>query len=181
MVMMARAFDALHREQMALIRAELDRLHRLNRDIVALHAELAARSAAAPPAADTPAGDPATADALARIEALLRSWAPRPDAAPAAAGPAGDASDSPSPSATPHPLSPGGGHAVADGTEGPASVGPAPTGPSDLPSPEPAVGHAARGDLTDEAIHLLLQQRITALRDEREGRWQRVLDLMLGR
>ena len=93
MLMMAQMFGNLHRDQMALIREELNQLHRVTQELQTLHVELAARSAEgaggpvapppaekAAPAAAPPAGPPPEPPLAApprpespeRIHALLR-------------------------------------------------------------------------------------------------------------
>ncbi len=131
MLAMVQMFGALHRDQMGLIREELNRLRDVTQELHSLQAELAAQ---APPAAAPPA---ATTNGTA---ALAQPPAERP--APAAgAGP-----------------KPEGGKAPAAGPAAPAA--------------------APQGDGT---IHVWLSQRIAALEQERQTRWQKVMSFVLGK
>jgi hypothetical protein len=184
MMMMAQTFGTLQRDQMGLVREELDRLRQLNQDLNALQVELAARSSAAPPPASPPSGDASMAAALARIGALLLASPPRPGtAAPAESGPAGLAlaGQGPERASLPSPLGEGEQGTIRNGTQ--AVEGPSPAERTAGPPPPPAGKQAAAcpGSLPDDAIHMLLSQRIAAIQQERQGRWQRVLDLMMGR
>jgi pSer/pThr/pTyr-binding forkhead associated (FHA) protein len=161
MLMMAQMFGSLHRDQMNLMRDELAQLRQVNQDLTLLQAELAGRSAeAAPP--PTPASDAAKVmnDTLARIEAMLQVGSPR--------------------SALP-----------VDGARLEATSEPAASFSTASNGANAAIDHALTpserratavhpGDLTDTSIHTLLTQRIAALQEERQGRWQKVLGLMLG-
>jgi pSer/pThr/pTyr-binding forkhead associated (FHA) protein len=183
MMMMAQTFGTLQRDQMGLVREELDRLRQLNQDLNALQVELAARSSAAPPPASPPPGDASMAAALARIEALLLASPPRLGPAPAEGGPAGPtlAGQGPERGSLPPPLGEGEQGTIRNGAQ--AVEGPSPAERTAGPSPSPAGKQAAAcpGSLPDDTIHMLLSQRIAAIQQERQGRWQRVLDLMLGR
>jgi pSer/pThr/pTyr-binding forkhead associated (FHA) protein len=109
---MTQVLGTVHRDQMGLIREELQRVQALSQELNTLRADLARRpSAAAPPAA------------LA---------APAENGARAAAAPA----------------------------------------------PRPAAAAAPRAD---DAVHVWLTQRIEALEQERQTRWQKVMGFMLGK
>jgi hypothetical protein len=134
---MAQMFGALHREQMGLVREELDRLRDLTRELHGLRAELVGR----PPAAALPPAATAGNGALAAVGRLPHeAEVPGPDAAGGA------------------PPRPGEGARTGEGT---AATGPAP----------PADGN----------IHVWLSQRIAALEEERQTRWQKLMNVMLGR
>jgi hypothetical protein len=154
MMTMARMFGVLQREQMDMVREELNRLDRLNRTLETLQAELAARDPGAATLRLIPA-DPVPADVLARIEALAGPQAAADADAPAAPAPA--------------PAAPGEG----EGESRAAAI-----------KAEPVVNPDARvgaGGAVDEEVHSLLVRRIAAIQRERQTRWQRVLGLVMGR
>jgi hypothetical protein len=109
LVMMAQMFGNLQREQMAMIRQELDQIQELTRELHTLQTE-GMRQAAAPSSA-------------------LSSTAPTPSAK----------------------------------TEAPPA-----------PAPDPS-------KLCDPDVHMLLSQRLAALQEERQTRWQKVLGLLTGK
>jgi hypothetical protein len=171
MMLMARMFENVHSDEMALVREELARLGQLNQSLSVLQAQLATST---PDPASTPAiagssdPSPATADALARIEAQLLALSLRPAASPPDNGSAPEHAGAP-----PVPgvvVTPNGAGTYAKTT---ASLtlaerpGPA---PSDLPVTPP-----------NDAIHTFLQNRIAAIQEERQTRWQKILGLMGGR
>jgi pSer/pThr/pTyr-binding forkhead associated (FHA) protein len=110
LVMMAQVFGNLHRDQMALIRDELNQLHQVTQELQALHVELARRPAEGGAGPEGPAeGAPA-----APAGGTARS-APEPAPAPAH-GPAGappEAARGQRPGAPP-PLPPPGAEAIHD-------------------------------------------------------------------
>jgi len=166
MLMMAQMFGSLHRDQMDLVRDELARLRQVNQDLTLLQAELAGRpaEAALPPTSVAPgAGDASTAmnDTLARIEAMLQAGSPRPALPADGAGPEPKSEQA----ALPSTASNGAHAAISRGST-----------PSERRSPA-----VHPGGPNDKSIHTLLTQRIAALQEERQGRWQKVLGLMLGR
>jgi pSer/pThr/pTyr-binding forkhead associated (FHA) protein len=172
MMIMARMFETLHSDEMALVREELARLGQLNQSLNDLQAQLATHT---PEAASTPAldgsSDPslATADALARIEAQLLALTSRPGVGAPENGPAPERAGAP-------PV-PGVNAGLANG---------AVTSPKATATPTPAEKRgAAPADLPitppHEAIHTLLQKRIAAIQEERQTRWQKILGLMGGR
>jgi hypothetical protein len=198
MMLMAQMFSTLHSDQMAQVREELGRLRLINEELRALQAGLTTSA----PAASAP-GDTSAAEALARIEAMLQTVHGRPAVAPpesetASASESGGESVGPAPAPdrrkpAPAPesepeqiaplLAPGAGEngtnkngaMVAEGPsseERRAGPAPAPTGDPDAPPCK---------DQLDGNVHVLLHQRIAILQKERQSRFQRVLELMLGR
>jgi pSer/pThr/pTyr-binding forkhead associated (FHA) protein len=125
MMAIVQMFGALHRDQMGLIRGELDRLQAVSQELNSLRAELTRQPPAHPTAA--PNG-------------------PVPQQAPA-------------PEATGQPA-PGAAAAAR-----PAEAVPAP-------------GATVQGD---PGIHVWLSQRIEALEQERQSRWQKVMSFVLGK
>jgi pSer/pThr/pTyr-binding forkhead associated (FHA) protein len=166
MSMMMQMFGSVHRDQMDLVRDELARLRQVKQDLSVLQADLAGRPAEVvlPPTDAAPgAGDPSTAmnDTLARIEAMFQAISPQPARPADGAGPEPRSEQTASPSTT------------IDGVL--AAIGRGST-PSERRS---STVHS--GGPTDKSIHTLLTQRIAELQEERQGRWQKVLGLMLGR
>jgi pSer/pThr/pTyr-binding forkhead associated (FHA) protein len=87
MVMMAQMFGNIHRDQMSLIREELNQLHRVTQELQALHVELAARgpagaeaAAPSPPAREKSREEPAPAPRPAPEPAASPPPAPAPTA-----------------------------------------------------------------------------------------------------
>jgi pSer/pThr/pTyr-binding forkhead associated (FHA) protein len=103
MVMMAQMFGTIHRDQMALIREELNQLHRVTQELQDLHVELAARGPAVAEATAGPA-QPAREQARegpapARRREAGSAGSPPPAPAPAAERP----HDRPAPGSVPTP------------------------------------------------------------------------------
>lgn len=113
--MVARMFGDLHREQMQLIRQELDRVQDITHELQGLQLELSRQ----------PAAPPRTEPVVAREPAVP---APPPPAPPAAAAPP----------------------------------------PSTSPPP-------------DASVHNWLSQRLVALQQERQSRWQKILSALTGK
>ncbi len=157
MGMMLQMFGSMHREQMDVIREELDRLHDLTRELQELKDELAKNprgSAPTPAEAAAPAPAPAPAPAVTLPP-------PKPAAAPSPPPrPAAPAAQSPPPA---------------------AAAAAAPPPPSALRPDQPAEGGLgpqapAPGQDTVAWIH----QRIMTIQRERETRWQKILKLLPG-
>ena len=173
MGMLLQMFGTMHREQMDVIREELDRLHDLTRELQELKEELARNPRGAPPSpATAPASSPAARPAAPALEIPIPpprpaapSSPPRPAQSAAAAAPETIAARSASPaSPTPRPA------AATTSPEAPRPDQPAPgqTGPG--------VQGPAPGQDTVAWIH----QRIMTIQRERETRWQKILKLLPG-
>jgi pSer/pThr/pTyr-binding forkhead associated (FHA) protein len=183
MGMLVHMFSSMHREQMEVIREELDRLHELSRELQELKEELAkspGRQAPAPSPAE-----PAAAEAVTDrrpVEAPIATAAKPAGAAPAEA-----------PSAEVPPIPP---TAVAAGPRRPmspvAAPAPRPTGPPPPPptGPRPdqrppgvaapgAVGAPGAASAPQDAV-AWIHQRIAAIQQERETRWQKILKVLPG-
>jgi pSer/pThr/pTyr-binding forkhead associated (FHA) protein len=78
MLMMFQMFGKLQREQIGVIRDEMDRLHQLSREVMALQAELARH----PPASAKPRGAPSVAEPRATPHSAPSKSTPRPAPAP---------------------------------------------------------------------------------------------------
>jgi predicted component of type VI protein secretion system len=125
MLMMGQMFTQLHREQVSLLRDELERVRQITQDVARLQAEVAKSRPAAPePVAGPPTAAPAQPSAVP----------------PAATG------------AAPKPA-------------------PAPPRPTPLP----------KGGPSAEDVHAVLFERIEALQQERQSRWQTILQLLSGK
>jgi pSer/pThr/pTyr-binding forkhead associated (FHA) protein len=131
MMTMVQMFGSLHRDQMGLIRGELDRLQAVSQELQTLRAELVRQPLPAPSAAPAPS--------------------PTPTPGPPQQAP------------TPPPIR----QPAANGTAAPKP-----------PEPAPAPAAAGQGDPT---IHVWLSQRIEALEQERQSRWQKVMSFVLGK
>jgi len=172
MGMLVQMFGTMHREQMDVIREELDRLHDLTRELQELKEELArapARAAAPEPAA-SPSVSPAPNPAASAFAAAA-------DRKPAEARPV----------PTLPPLEP-----AADPRRSPVAVGPAkapaaavapppPTGPRpDQVRPGAGTpGDAEPAGVPRDAV-AWIHHRIAAIQQERETRWQKIVKLLPG-
>jgi hypothetical protein len=158
MGMLVQMFGTMHREQMDVIREELDRLHDLTRELRDLKEELArapARTAApavAPASSSTPASDPGRVP-----NAGAAAGAP-----PASATGARARLDS---AAIPPPPPPSG--------RRPDQVRP---GGVAMPG---ATGDPEAADVPRDAV-AWIHQRIAAIQQERESRWQKIVKLLPG-
>jgi hypothetical protein len=179
MLMMAGVFATLHRDQMAQVHEELERLRQINQDLSSLRAELATRSAAGA----TPSGDPVMDATLARIDDLLSALQPHANPSlevnrQALAATSGSVS-LPAPS----PPSPGKGRTRTNKKVDRATAGPAQSARQAALTAPPDGREGDASPPEDQPgghIHALLCQKIAALQQERQGRWQRVLDLVRG-
>jgi pSer/pThr/pTyr-binding forkhead associated (FHA) protein len=155
MGMLVQMFGTMHREQMDVIREELDRLHDLTRELQELKEELAR--------------DPARAAAPAVAPASSSTPASDPDRVPTA----GAAVGAPTASAT-----------GARTRLGDAAIPPPPSGPRpDQVRPGVAMagatGDPEAADVPRDAV-AWIHQRIAAIQQERESRWQKIVKLLPG-
>jgi predicted component of type VI protein secretion system len=175
--MLVQMFGSLHRDQMDLIREELDQLRDLTKEFHALKLELAAHSHAHPA---VPPVDPAV---LPRVRGG-QGGVPGVTEKEVGAGPdlvarPGTARPGPAPA----PISPVA--ARANGAEGPPpQVPPLPSGserPAANPSSSPAQARAGGANQASERdVVVWLHQRMMTLQQERETRWQKILKLLPG-
>jgi hypothetical protein len=154
MLVLAQMFMAAHKERAALVRGELEEVHRLTQELQRLRATQMLPSAALP---GLPPGENGTGSARADEEATTPAEGA---AARTAASPRDEWQ-------TEQPEPPGGGPAAQ------RAAGPEPSAP---PKPEDAVpaGPAEAG------VHEWLCRRVAALEKERHGRWQKVLTFLRG-
>jgi hypothetical protein len=150
MLLMVQTFGALHRDQMGMIRDELNRVREISQELLSLQADLAGQPAALSARRGSP--DPAE-------PAAVSPGAPVSPATPSLAAPAaGNGSGPEVPDSPPTPAG-GGGGAPPAAPAAPASPG--------------------RGQ-TPEDLHTWLNQRIAAIQQERQGRWQKILNFLRG-
>jgi pSer/pThr/pTyr-binding forkhead associated (FHA) protein len=181
-LMMAQTFGRLHQDQMDVIRSELDGLHDLTREISTLQEALAKHLAAKQ---DSPAASPQAAPPEVAAAALASATAP------AVSRPAAEAK---SPNGSPvggrvnpdqrAPARAMGSPAGVPRTATPAAQSAAKGDPLGIPvSPvsQPTAGVASAPIQPSEDIHAWLSQRIATLQQERQTRWQRVVQLVLGK
>jgi pSer/pThr/pTyr-binding forkhead associated (FHA) protein len=189
MSMVVQMFGTMHRDQMEVIRAELDRLHELTEEFHALKQELASRSQGrVEPALSRASSAPARSNRSVRVPEVSSTSQmtikPRPSNAGGAerSSPGSEHSSRSMTSENP-------GQRLSVASRPPAA---SPSPPSSAASPpveqlqkpdrhraaEPTDGsHATDSDRDTVAW---LHQRIMALHHERESRWQRILKLIPG-
>jgi hypothetical protein len=178
-------FGTMHRDQMRLVRDELAQLRQLNQDLHALQAGLTTRAPAATVPTSPAPGDTHLPESLARIEALLLSLEPRLEVTPTedggpvrpahtGLGPEGGSSSSPS------PPDEGEHGTIEHGEIGTRRLAPEDhrAGPTPVRADDPDATRIGRQ--TGEEIHTLLHRRIAEIQKERQGRWQRIMTLLLG-
>ena len=150
MGMLVQMFGTMHREQMDVIREELDRLHQLSRELQELKDELAnpSRRPMIPPSSELAVGGSAVVP-------------PASSATVAARGVRAPIAVTPGPTPPPPPAAPRPDRSRTD----PASPG------------APPISRSAHPDRDAVAwIH----QRIMTIQSERETRWQKILKLLPG-
>jgi pSer/pThr/pTyr-binding forkhead associated (FHA) protein len=190
MAMMVQMFGTMHRDQMEVIRAELNQLHELTEEFHALKNELASRS--------REQGEPSSSKLAVDGTWLAGSTTSGPGVSPTS-----PVSATPEPWSGPEaarlslalPFSPA--PLPSSTPEQPPSLNPplSPTPPlSSPPAPQPSSeqleepgrgspakpGTARRADASDRDTVVWLHQRIIALQQERESRWQKILKLLPG-
>jgi pSer/pThr/pTyr-binding forkhead associated (FHA) protein len=185
MAMMLQMFGTMHREQMEVIRGELDRLHDLTEEFHLLKNELANRTqesgplvpnavAAASKGLDEPmVTEPSTLEGSAAPESHQKSKRAQA-AATSSSQPVSSASI-----VSEHQL-PSAGRAAYSSPQAPASpLCSGALGESPLPSREKTDAANTTADSERDSI-VWLHQRIMTLQRERETRWQKILKLLPG-
>lgn len=182
MMMMLQMFNGMHHEQMGLVREELDRLHELNNEVQEIKARISATPPQVPPS--TPAHPPTAPGASAR-PGFGRNPPARPTPTP-----------NTEPPRVPNGLSPTRPrNANSSGSPPPGGLPPFPKPfaqrPQGWPAPAPS-GNAApprppdAGDLPAPSsdpkteIHDWLADRLTAITQEQQNRWQKIMGLLRG-
>jgi pSer/pThr/pTyr-binding forkhead associated (FHA) protein len=127
MLMLFQMFGKLQREQIGVIRDEMDRLHQLSREVLALQAELVKHP---PPAAERPRGTAAVQERRVAPYSAPTNSTPRPAPAP---------------------------RTITDAK------------PLPLPQRQP-----------EKDMHAWLSERIAALQQERQSRWQKIVTFLGG-
>jgi pSer/pThr/pTyr-binding forkhead associated (FHA) protein len=161
MMMMFQMFNTLQRDQISVIRQELDHLHQLTDELHKLQDELAKQSLV------TPSAPPARRDGPVTTSADRWSNGPRSGTPPQVSPPVSSAWP-----AGPKPTTPSPGLQTS-GT-------PAASGPS-TPTAAPAVGQPATRSTAapiDPKFHTYLADRIAAIQQERQTRWQKVMSFL---
>jgi hypothetical protein len=185
MAMMVKMFGTMHRDQMEVIRAELDRLHELTDEFHALKNELAERTREkAERSHHELEFNSVRIDRSAAIELNNPATPPQP------LEPRGSSQGSQAPMASPHPPTSGmvGQQLSPESHILPtqlSSRSPAATSNSEplLKADSPASGKpngTGSAPDSDRDTVLWLHQRMMVLQRERESRWQKILKLMPG-
>ncbi|WP_165250214.1 FHA domain-containing protein [Paludisphaera soli] len=147
MILMVQMFVAMHKEHLATVRVELDRVEQLTRELSTLQEQLAGDDRA-----DRRAADESESRGLAAGEAdLPRNGAPPPSA------------ESRSPKAPPR----------SGGTPGREGAEPRPDAPRE--SSRTGEGEGPAGFADPMVAHGLLTERIASLQRERQGYWRRII------
>ncbi len=184
MGMLVQMFGTMHREQMAVIREELDRLHQLSQELQELKDELAkpSRQSALASGELADSAVPAPRDRRPALEPFTPAAAARNrsgDAAPPPFGPSATVSP-------PAPAAAAPAHRTPMGVEPPGI--PAPSIPPAAPRPDqsrpgPVPPGSAVGPGPSNPDHdavAWIHQRIMTIQSERETRWQKILKLLPG-
>jgi hypothetical protein len=188
MAMMVKMFGTMHRDQMEVIRAELDRLHELTDEFHALKNELAERTREKPELKlREPELNSASFDQSAALEPS------NPATQPVFSDSRGSSRGHQVGRAPAHSPKPSGSKTISQqpclepnlSSSQPASTSPVTTVNSDpiLKSDSHGLGKpssAGRNPNSERDTVLWLHNRIMSLQRERETRWQRILKLMPG-
>ena len=188
MAMMIKMFGTMHRDQMEVIRAELDRLHELTDEFHALKNELAERTREKP---DLKLREPGLSSASVDQSAALEPS--NPATHPVSSDSRGSSRGHQVGRAPAHSPKPSGPKTISQqpclepdlSSSQPASTSSVATANSDpiLKSDSHGLGKpstAGRNPNSDRDTVLWLHNRIMSLQRERETRWQRILKLMPG-
>jgi pSer/pThr/pTyr-binding forkhead associated (FHA) protein len=176
MMMMLQMFNGMHREQMGMIREELDRLRELSMEVHTLRAKMATAPTGRPNLGQGQGQIPGHAAATPRPP-----WNPHPAATPAPS----------TPTPTAPPLWP----AAPPSSPSPSSPKPNPTpgavGQPAPPPPLPPLDPVAKGEPVarpstpppdaanlDPAVHDWLNTRLVAIQREQQTRWQKILGML---
>ena len=192
MAMMVQMFGTMHRDQMEVIREELERLNELSDEVHALRAELAGRTQAEPAAVSSEPGT--VTPVAARAVPVEPTIAVRPAATETAPSPKAVAADATGGTEQPatarsmpqQPSTPisalSESAALARSLKTPANNDQGPTENSRPFGPEPSLkNNETKAASTSERDSVVwLHQRIMLLQQERETRWQKILKLLPG-
>jgi pSer/pThr/pTyr-binding forkhead associated (FHA) protein len=162
LVSVVEMFSGLQKEQFALIRQELDQIHELTTEMHTLQIELARQRV--PVDAPAPSGPNG---ALHATETAPRSLPPIPE-----------------PVATQQEVLAGAGDGnVPDPVPAPAPIEPpAPSDSNASPAETPANTETTSHPVhNDRDIHGWLEHRLAAIQEERQSRWRKVLNFILGK
>jgi hypothetical protein len=159
MILMVQMFAAMHKEHLASVRGELDRVEQLTRELVALQEKLNRSSAEEEGASSSPPSIPASRERLAAGGGVESDAAPSPGRKPPRAP-----SDPRHVKPAPRP-----GRRAPDAAD---ASPPRQEDSTDLKKPLRASN--------PEAAHSFLTERITMLQRERQGYWRRIISLIGG-
>jgi hypothetical protein len=187
-LMMVEMFSEMQRDQVGLIRQEVDRLHEITRELEVLQEDLARAAPAAPactakavpvPAVPEPAASPnpeagAEIPRMAAASEPLAAAAPSPDAASGATPAERPQEDEAPPAAAPSEAT---APAAADEPEASAPAGAAApfTRQRAFTVPDPS------GCPVDGELHLWLYEKIATLQRERQSRLQKIISFLRGK
>ncbi len=166
MMMMMQMFNGMHRDQMGLVREELDRLRELGDEIQQIKVRMAASASAAPPPLPLPPPPPGSAPWQGNI------WTP-------SGRPATPYGNGPSPKNDP-PRIPNGA-ASATPTPTPPGPGPGPNPFAARPQSRPATTPQGSPEAPPEAnyeIHDWLNDRLVAITNEQQTRFQKIMGIL---
>jgi pSer/pThr/pTyr-binding forkhead associated (FHA) protein len=158
LLMMVQMFSALHRDQVGQIHEELDRLNQLTEELRTLQAELSRHRQAAPDRASSEPPAPAAPSETAAEPASVARPAEEP---PPVAATRKDSSNREPPA----------GEQPARQANGAAAAPAVP--PAGEPDPQ-------RSGQSPEDIHAWLCGQIASIQQERQSRWQRLLQFLVG-
>ncbi len=154
-------FTGMHRDQVAIIRQEIDRLQQLTDELHALEEEVGQVQAAPPAANAAPVAEPSETPPGPREVRHETGGEPVPT--PPHAG---------------HRFTPGTDHPLAGNAPDATVDGePAPLAEMDEPAPEEAPAVAKAG----EDVHLWVFQRIEAIQEERKSRMKKIYNFLRGK
>ncbi len=184
LMMMFQLFSTMHQDQMGLIREELTQIRKLAMEQQAIQAELVRQQqqqerAAAPWNAESGggAGIVLTDRAVFPPTPALRGVEPRPGPVPRP-GPSGAGG-------WPAGFEAGLGAGAPPGADGGSGAGveagPRPASSSAGESASSASPRQGPAYPDQDGLHLMLSQRLAAIQEERQSRWQKLLDTVMGK
>lgn len=173
LMMMFQMFSSMHREQMDVVREELGQIRHLTEELQAAQAELRQQAVASQSAAATKARPPLSSPAAPARDSKVT--APAWSSAPDQRRPGGGAEPRPESSSAQ-----GGGEAQhpSAAAQGGATASTAGSGKRE-PSPSPVAAAPGAAD-SARNLHVVLAQRIASLQQERQTRWQKLVQMMTG-
>jgi pSer/pThr/pTyr-binding forkhead associated (FHA) protein len=164
LMMMVEMFSEMQRDQVSLIRQEVDRLHQITEELQSLQNELAKHPV---PPGWLPQVSPETAAPTMPAEAEANWDVPSPDTS---------ASDTVMPPLVEAPVAPPNPPPLETGTQTPsAETSEAAAVPPGLKIPQPPLA------AVDGEVHVWLYEKIAALQRERQSRLQKIISFLRGK